>query len=257
MSFANTFFETPEQHARRLFWNTAPADPIAQARQHGRAHFNRSLGKALMPQSHMPIGPHAGKIMAQVPADYLAWVQAQPWAIRWPEWAPVADYLARHPLTTENTAWPAQILFVSPLIATAPTPDWKWDTTSQLTALRGHEDKLHTFALGALQLSPRCAIPASKDAPLHYRLSPSRRHRAIQYGAFELQPGLKARTQHFQRLRESGDCECTKHAYPDETAANRVATDRLRGPRRNRPDYLRAYECPDCGFWHLTKQRPS
>lgn len=248
---------TQEQYDKELFWRTAPADPVALAKKAGVPHYNRALGRALMPQSHMPIGAHAGKIMAEVPADYLAWVQAQPWAADWPAWAPITDYLTRHPHTTDNTAWPNQVIFVSPLIAVAPTPEWRWDSYSQLTALRDHEDKLHAFAVGALAMSHRWALPATRELPLHYRLSPARRIKAIALGAYELQPGLKARTQHFERLRESGDCNCTKHAYPDETEANRVASARLNGPRRNRPDYLRAYECPDCGFWHLTKQRPS
>lgn len=248
---------TTREQRREHFWRTAPVDPVALAKDAGVSHFNRALGRALMPQSHMPIGTHAGKIMAEVPADYLAWVQAQPWAASWPAWAPVADYLDRHPLTTENTGWPQYVVFASPLIATPPSPEWRWDTFAQLTGLRDHEDKLHAFAVGALNMSHRWAIPATKDEPLHYRLSPKRRFTAISLGAFELQPGLKARTQHFQRLRESGNCNCTKHAYADETEAQRSMDAILNGPRRNRPDYLRAYQCPACGFWHLTKQRPS
>lgn len=253
---------TFDENRRERFWLTAPTDPMAQARKHGHAHFNRALGKVLMPQSHMPIGEHRDKIMAEVPADYLAWVQAQPWAQQWPDWAPVADYLARHPLTLENTAWPPTICFVSPPIACPPTETWKWDTYCQLTALRGHEDKLHAFAQGALRLRRDWAIHATAGEPLHYRLSLARRHMAIQLGAFALEPGLKAKTAHQQHLREAAQDEptCTKHAYGDETEANGAINHAaLRRhnplmPKRKDEPILRAYECPKCGFWHLTKQ---
>ncbi len=42
-----------------------------------------------------------------------------------------------------------------------------------------------------------------------------------------------------------------KVRYRDENAANRM----LRRCERRRGGHLRAYECPSCGGWHLTRQR--
>jgi hypothetical protein len=51
---------------------TAPPDPVMQgARGERRMNYNSALGYILMRQSHMPMGRHAGKIMQNVPADYL------------------------------------------------------------------------------------------------------------------------------------------------------------------------------------------
>lgn len=41
---------------------------------------------------------------------------------------------------------------------------------------------------------------------------------------------------------------CKKDAV---TAANYRTRGRI-GMRHNRPTFLRAYDCPDCGYWHLT-----
>jgi len=46
---------------------------------------------------------------------------------------------------------------------------------------------------------------------------------------------------------------CTKHRYPDKKSALTAINHRLHGHQRNRPEYLRAYPCPDCRGWHLTK----
>jgi hypothetical protein len=43
----------------------------------------------------------------------------------------------------------------------------------------------------------------------------------------------------------------TKGYYSNKGAAERSAVKRLAKP--NAPPALRAYECPDCGMWHLTR----
>lgn len=242
-----------EQMDREQFWLTAPVDPVAQAKANRVPHYNRAMGRVLMPQSHMPIGEHTGKIMAEVPASYLAWVNAQPWAATWPHWQPVADYLSRHPFALENALHPPQLIFVSDPIATVPDETWRWTSCIRLTALRDHEAELHAFAIGALNLRRDWARPASRDGPVHYRLTLRQGSRARYHGAWHIAQSPKERAEHFHRLREDGSATCTKHCYATETEANDVARDRLRA-RRGRPAHLRAYECPKCGFWHLTKQ---
>lgn len=254
----SVWYPTDEEKRRERFWNTAPDDPVALARKADRSHYNRALGKVLMPQSHMPLGEHRDKIMTAVPAAYLAWVQAQPWAAAWEAWAPVADYLSRHPLDPRETEHPATLIFVSPPIACEPTDTWKWDRYAELTGLREHEDKLHAFAQGALRLRREWAVPATAKTPLHYRLSLARRHLAIQAGAYPLDPNPKAQAAHRQHLRDlSQESPCTKHGYADETEAKlvmlRLTSKRHNFDRRKVPA-LRTYECPKCGFWHLTKQ---
>lgn len=50
---------------------------------------------------------------------------------------------------------------------------------------------------------------------------------------------------------------CDKYPYRSKrdavTAMNARTTGRRR-IRRHRPAYLRIYECPLCGYWHLTHQ---
>lgn len=46
---------------------------------------------------------------------------------------------------------------------------------------------------------------------------------------------------------------CTKVRYPNKKEALTARNQRLHSRRRhNKPDFLRAYDCPHCGFWHLT-----
>ena len=244
------------------FWNTSPPNVTEQARQAGRAHFNRSLHAVLMPQSVMPIGPHTGKLMERVPPDYLAWVQAQPWAADWHPWHPVADYLTRFPTEnseprTENNEWPSHICTVTPMQACAPTQDWTYPEHALLRCHRDtwlHEDKYHTFALGALGLRPPWFDPKLQA----YRLTAQKRHRAIQLGAGELAPSPRQqrtanREQPFQRLTAEGRPLCTKTHYSSKTLADQVIADRMKS-HRNRPDFLRSYLCPRCHLYHLTKQ---
>ena len=51
---------------------------------------------------------------------------------------------------------------------------------------------------------------------------------------------------------------CTKVAYRSKREAMTVINAILTGHgRKNRPERLRAYHCPDCNLWHVTKGRNS
>lgn len=256
--------ETPAERRKRLFFESAPPDPTAQARKAGRAHFNRSLHAVLMPQSVMPIGPHTGKLMERVPHDYLAWVQSQPWAAHWHPWHPVADYLTRFPLNQEpgtrnqEPLWPSHICTVTPMQPCPPTQEWNYPEHALLRCHRDgwlHEDKFHTFALGALGLRP----PWFDTKLQAYRLTFQKRLDAIRLGAGELAPSVRqpgTRNQEpgtFHRLTTDGKPLCTKHHYPTKADADIVAAQRMKS-RHNRPVMLRSYHCPDCGLHHLTSK---
>lgn len=45
--------------------------------------------------------------------------------------------------------------------------------------------------------------------------------------------------------------KCDKNLYPDKKAAITVKN-RAMKRRKNRPKFLRAYACDECGGWHLT-----
>lgn len=49
---------------------------------------------------------------------------------------------------------------------------------------------------------------------------------------------------------------CKKQRYDDKKSALTALNAALRR-RHNRPEGLRAYACPSCGFWHLTRSRPA
>lgn len=53
---------------------------------------------------------------------------------------------------------------------------------------------------------------------------------------------------------------CGKRGYETKKDALTVRNLRTRGrgrrgKRHGRPEFLRAYCCPDCGLWHLTHKR--
>lgn len=87
-----------DDEARHRFWNTAPGDPLKAAANSGAAHFNKVLGRTLMPDSFFPLGNlHREKTMRNVPAAYYRWLQSQAWFRTSREWAPVRDYMERFP----------------------------------------------------------------------------------------------------------------------------------------------------------------
>lgn len=84
------------------FWNTAPVDPIKAALLDGRPHYNRVLGRVLMPDSFMPVGEHREKTMRNVPAEYYRWLLGQAWFGKSEKWAAVRDYLDRFPVEPDK-----------------------------------------------------------------------------------------------------------------------------------------------------------
>lgn len=55
-----------------------------------------------------------------------------------------------------------------------------------------------------------------------------------------------------------GPGPCNKVQFPSLRAASTRINELLHGrrrQRRNRPGFLRAYLCPFCETWHLTKQQ--
>lgn len=87
---------------KHRFWNTAPVDPVKAARQDGRPHYNRVLGRVLMPDSFMPLGEHREKTMRNVPPAYFKWLLSQPWFVTSAKWASVRDYLERFPVEPDK-----------------------------------------------------------------------------------------------------------------------------------------------------------
>lgn len=253
---------------RHRFWNTAPANPLALAKATGTPYLT---GKPLMPESPMPVGEHVGKTMRQVPADYLRWVNAQPWAATWRHWAPVADYLKRFPDVigtpcvasdaSTDTAQRVPTIFVDTLTPCAPSPAWRFESFCRLhVADAALEPWLHAFALGALGLEKRWY---QRGGLPHYRLSEAGQERALGAGA-ELADRATA-AQHerarqgpvFMREMPDGRRQCTKHCYADLKEAQTVINEHTQGRHRyrhNRPTFLRAYPCPHCGFYHLTSK---
>jgi len=89
-----------EGEAKFRFWNEKPFDPVEAAAQGDRAHYNRVLGRVLMPDSYFPLGTqHREKTMRNVPVKYYRWLLAQPWFATSDGWAPVRDYLERFPVS--------------------------------------------------------------------------------------------------------------------------------------------------------------
>lgn len=238
------------------FWNTPPPDPQTLAKNSEAGYHPRnSLGRdrILMPTSPMPVGEHANKIMQAVPADYLRWVNEQPWAARWPAWAPVADYLQRFPVGPWLDGPPGNAIFVDSLLPCRKSQHWRFDEISHLTCGPGMESLLHAFAIGALGLRRDWFQP--REYLGHYDLSPAKHQAAIAAGAHLLasREALRAHI-HTAKLYAARQT-CTKHCYASEQEADRVAHERLTA-RRNAPTYLRSYLCPRCDLWHLTRQRP-
>ena len=59
----------------------------------------------------------------------------------------------------------------------------------------------------------------------------------------------------FDRINSnSSHCKTTKRGYSKREAQEQI-NKRLSAGEQNRPDFLRAYECPHCRFWHLTRKQ--
>lgn len=84
-----------DDEAKHRFWNTAPHDPIRAARANNHPHYSRATKGVLFHQSAMPFGQYTGRIMTQVPAEFLLQVH-QSWWGKKPKWAAVRDYTDRH-----------------------------------------------------------------------------------------------------------------------------------------------------------------
>lgn len=261
---------------KHRFWNTAPVNPLAEAKKRG-LDYGRP-GRALMPESPFPLfGPHLSKTMRQVPAEFLRWVEAQPWAASWPKWAPVRDYLQRFPLPEASTvnaeaekSVRAPVIYVSTVEVHPGARGVFKHGAARLYVM--HEDlraHLLAFAGGALNLWPDWLRGADATAPPHFLLTPERQEQALGAGAdlvtrreMDRHAWLWSRThsaggQKLVREMPDGTTRCTKHCYADKKEAETVINQRTQGRanlRRNRPVFLRAYPCPECGFWHLTSR---
>ena len=187
--------------------------------------------------------------MADVPADYLGWVNCQRWAADWHAWQPVREYLTRVPALEPRLPWP--LLCVSPLYPCEHTEEWPWTQRAKLSSHPNHEDKLHAFAVGALGLRTEWYRHPNRLEMPFYVLSPKKHALALQHGAklLETRQELQQHADAWRRLLAT----CTKHCYATEQEATQTATERMRASR-DRALYLRAYYCETCDFWHLTKK---
>lgn len=270
-------------HDKHRFWNTAPVDPLREAKKRGLAY---TTARPLMPDSPFPFGEHLGKTMRQVPADFLRWVDAQPWAATWRAWQPVRDYLQRFPVGTpcvasvndreaSDAAQRVPTIYVSPIAVDPGARGIFKDGAARLyVAHEAHLEHLRCFAAGALDLRADWLRPADATAPPHYLITPARQEHALGMGAeLVTRRQVDEHTCHWRRthgaatpshpaghafMREmpDGTLQCTKHCYTKREAETTI-NQRLEGRhrhRRNRPTYLRAYECPRCGHWHLTSK---
>jgi hypothetical protein len=237
MSSPNWSTLSKSQQAREDFYlSGAPVDPIALHQKHGGAHYNRSLGTTLMPTSHMSCGPHMEKLMSAVPLAYLAWVNAQPWAKSWHQWAPVAHYLDRYPISR---------LYLQNL----PQPLITLSPAGRLSCPPEHEDKLQTFAKAVLNLDPSAYIPQHRLTPPHYHLTPAQALIATRQGAHPLSVSETAR---FLRRWEDHLKQCTKHCYGTaQDAADTATVENRTRTAKGLPPLTYVY-CHTCEFWHLT-----
>lgn len=166
--------QSNDQLRRERFWRTPPKDPTAAARRGVGSYFRPGHNRVLMPDDFMPVGEHAGKHLRAVPADYLAWVDAQPWSHHWDSWLPVKDYLTRFPV--EGNADTPVRFYVDSLK--------QWPTqircfkagSSHLHCLPGWEDFLHAFVVGGLKLSRDYYQPGALP---HYDLTVGKHHQAL------------------------------------------------------------------------------
>ncbi len=119
--------------------------------KHRSAYAQRDP-RPLMTHSPCPMGPYAGKHLHQVPSEWLLWVDAQPWASDWPAWQPLRDYIARHPGQVTGDVPRIPLIFVERCRKHLKGTGIFAAGSAHLHTLPGHEDKLHAFAIGALDL---------------------------------------------------------------------------------------------------------
>jgi hypothetical protein len=234
------FSDLNEPTAREAFYmQGAPRDPVMAMKQVGGTHYNAALGTKLMPTSQMSVGEHMGKIMSQVPRQYLAWVNAQPWAAHWHQWAPVADYLTRYPVSDVDLIdVPEHVILVSP--------------GKRLCGCPGHEDKLHAFARGAMNLRQNRFQPRVKFQPPHYPLVNAQE---VNQAKFNGAHPLTAETiTMFLREWQTHLRHCTKHCYASEIDAQREAEAQNKiNARRNGWQPLEPVYCDRCELWHTQR----
>lgn len=179
--------QSNDQLSKERFWRTPPPDPTGRAARAGVPYYRAGKSRVLMPDDFMPVGPHAGKHLRAVPADYLLWVEAQPWSRHWVQWQPVADFIARFitcdPDTLDTVEIPGVPLFVDQLRPWPTKIRCFKDGSAHLHTLPGWEDYLHTFAMGALALDPRWY--QNKLLP-HYDLTKRKHALALECGAIEI-----------------------------------------------------------------------
>lgn len=128
-------------------WEGPPPDPVAQGAAKGIPNRNSAVGFWLHHQSHMPLGPHAGKIMQRVPAAYLLQLYDRAETQRDRSWFPVWSYIDRHleeirtraatekPAPTRNT-----VDFGTTLVSLArANASTYWKERCELCCDRAHE----------------------------------------------------------------------------------------------------------------------
>lgn len=178
---------TPEERRRWKLFNGKQHDPATRGRKSGVPYFRKNSARVLGPDDYFPLGPHMGKTLRQVPPDYLAWVDAQPWAREWHLWEPVRSYIERYILPSPEDYPDFQephsspVLFVS---AFGPAPADAGHCfeqgMSKLHTLPGWEDALHTFAnyLGLRE----SWYQRRRVLPPHYRLTHAKHQRVLDLG---------------------------------------------------------------------------